>query len=80
MKILITGSEGLLRQLAVEALRVEHEIIEIDIKANPHINLLNYEESFPYFKNVETVIHFAAYPKPWISSSEAKENIDVTTI
>ena len=77
-KILITGSEGLLGKLTVGALKGDgHELILLDkIGENP-VDLLK-DEIDNYFSNIDTVIHFAANTRPWITDEEAKENIDIT--
>jgi len=77
MKILITGSEGLLGKLTQEALINLGEISGIDIKGNPSVDLLN-DPILPYFKDIESVVHLAAHPLPWITPKEAKENVDMT--
>jgi len=77
-KILITGSKGLLGKLTTEELKKEgYDLVLLDKKGENPVDLLkdNIEE---YFSNVDTVIHFAAHPRPWINSEEAKENIDLT--
>lgn len=80
MKILITGSEGLLGKLAQEALKKEnHEIIRLDMNGDTSVDLRNYEKSLPFFKDVETVVHFTAHPRPWITRKESIENIKMTS-
>ncbi len=73
-KILITGSEGLLGGLVKKTLQGQHTLILLDKKLNT--DLLNKIEAD--FSGVDTAIHLAANSKPWISSEEARENIDMT--
>ena len=76
-RILITGSEGLLGGLIRDVLKEEHELILLDKLGDRPIDLLK-EDIAPCFNGVDTVFHFAANPRPWISEKEAKENIDMT--
>jgi nucleoside-diphosphate-sugar epimerase len=71
MKILITGSEGVVGQIVKKALS-EHELTLIDRKFN--IDILKDDIS-KYFHGVDLVIHLAANPRPWINAKEAQENV-----
>ena len=72
MNILITGSEGILGKVVSEALK-EHNLVLLDKKAKNPIDLLKDYIS-DYFRGIETTIHLAAYPRPWISLEQAQEN------
>jgi UDP-glucose 4-epimerase len=81
MKILITGSQGLIGSALRESLGGKHEIVEADKKNGPHQNLLNIDSD--YFKSLEgidLIIHLAnnARVRKLVKYPElAKENIDM---
>ena len=72
MNILITGSEGVLGRVVSDALK-EHSLVLLDKKAKNPIDLLK-DPVRNYFRGIETTIHLAAYPRPWISLEQAKKN------
>jgi nucleoside-diphosphate-sugar epimerase len=76
MRILITGSEGLLGKLSREALK-ENELVLIDKNARNSVNLLK-EDINRNFIGVEIVIHLAANSNPRQDRKFAEENILMT--
>jgi len=75
MKILITGSHGLIGRIISEGLRKEHRLIFVDKKIGIDI-LVDSLES--YFKDVDTIIHLAANPSPFIDERESQKNVEIT--
>ncbi|MBI2449022.1 NAD-dependent epimerase/dehydratase family protein [Candidatus Pacearchaeota archaeon] len=78
-KILITGSSGIIGGIITEYLKKDGYIVtELDIKnQDNNVDILLYD-IFPYFYNVNTVIHLAANPNPFIGKIEADKNIEIT--
>jgi len=73
MNILITGSEGLVGKILSKKLGKEHKMANID-RANGTDILTG---PLPHLKNIETLIHLAANPNPFINEKEAHENIEI---
>ena len=75
MKILITGSHGLIGRIISGGLKREHKLTFVDKKIG--IDLL-VDSLKPYFEDVDTIIHLAANPNPFIDEREAQRNIEIT--
>jgi len=71
MKILITGSEGIVGRVIKEALP-DNELTLIDKTLG--IDILK-EDISQHFKGIDLAIHLAANHNPWISVKEAEENV-----
>ncbi|MEK6894933.1 MAG: NAD(P)-dependent oxidoreductase [Nanoarchaeota archaeon] len=69
MKTLITGSEGTIGRILKENLR-EHNLVLLDQEKGDGVvqaDICDLHEIFPYFKNIETVIHLAADVRNYIN-------------
>jgi len=78
MRILITGSEGVVGNVVVKTLEKDnHDLVLLDKRAEESVDLLK-DRLEDYFKDIETVLHFAAYPRAWISKEQAHENFSMT--
>jgi uronate dehydrogenase len=71
MKILITGSEGIVGRVIKDALS-DNKLSLIDKTLG--IDILKDDIS-EYFKGIDLTIHLAANHNPWISAKEAEENV-----
>ncbi len=78
--VLITGSRGTIGGIIIRHLRNNgcQFITELD-RDNPEnpINILE-DDITPYFRNIDTVIHLAANPNPFIEKEEADKNVEIT--
>ncbi len=79
-RLLITGSRGTIGSVITQYLRNNgyQFITELD-RDNPEnpIDILK-DDINPYFKNIDTIIHLAANPNPFIEKKEADKNIELT--
>lgn len=80
-RILVTGSHGRIGRLVTDHLKDERGyqfLTEID-RDNPEnpVNIL-YDDLVPYFKDIDTVIHLAANPDPFLDEKGAEKNIAMT--
>ncbi len=74
-KILITGSHGVIGKIVVDELKKRgQEVVLVDLHSSKPVDLLK-DDLVPLFRGVETVIHLAANPNPYISKEVAQENI-----
>ena len=77
--ILITGSHGLIGTIIRPALaKYDHGLVLLD-KNNPDnpVDLLN-DKIDRYLRGIDTVIHLAANPDPFIDEKQADKNIEIT--
>ncbi len=74
MKILITGSEGIVGSVVKKALQ-DNELILIDKTLG--VDILKDDIS-PHFNGIDLTIHLAANHFPWISLKQAEENVSMT--
>ena len=77
MKILITGSEGMIGKLLVKALKDENELCLIDKNSKNSVDLLK-DNIKKYFNGIETVIHLAANSNPRQNKKSSEENVMIT--
>ncbi len=75
MNILITGSYGLVGKLISAELREQYRVICLDKKLGADILSDPIEQ---YLKDVDTIIHLAANPNPFINEEEAQKNIEIS--
>ena len=74
MKILLTGSEGLIGKLIYEGLRKQYEIVGLDKKTGVDILSSDLER---YFLGADALIHLAANPSTQIDEQEAAKNVEI---
>lgn len=74
MKIVLTGSHGLIGKIILEKIIVENEVRCIDRVLG--IDIL-YDDLGKYFEGADSLIHLAANPNPFIDKKEAEKNIEI---
>jgi nucleoside-diphosphate-sugar epimerase len=74
MNILITGSSGLIGKLITEGLGDKYSLTCLDRKGG--VDILT-DPLGPYFTDIDTMIHLAANPSPFIDEEEADKNVQI---
>lgn len=79
MRILITGSEGLIGKIISDYLKENRQELLVELDKNNQKNPVNLlrDNIIPYFKDVNTLIHLAANADPTIGKKEAEKNIKI---
>ena len=67
-QVVVTGASGMIGQLLLPALREKYEVVALDIKASPGVqvcDLLGPRENIrPFFKGAYAVVHSGFVPPP----------------